>query len=118
VTTGAALFALAALLATLAVDTLDRRRDVRRIERLGATSSQVRAGAALHAATLFGVLAVTSVIIVTALVGAGTHAFNDVQPGIPVPFRVPYLLLAAIVIAIPAIAAAFAAVIARPRSVS
>lgn len=118
VTAAAALFALAALLATLAVDTFDRRRDVHRLERLGATPGQVRAGAALHAGALFAAIAVTSAVVVTVLVRAGTRAFNKVQPGIPVPFQVPWALLAAIVLGVPAVAAALAAWIARPDSQS
>ena len=118
VTAAAALFALAALLATLAVDTFDRRRDVHRLERLGATPGQVRAGAALHAGALFATIALTSAVVVTLLVRAGARAFNEAQPGIPVPFQVPWALLAAIVLGLPAVAAALAAWIARPHSQS
>jgi hypothetical protein len=48
----AALIALATLLVTLTIDTIDRRRDVEQLERLGATPHQVRSAAAVQTAVL------------------------------------------------------------------
>jgi hypothetical protein len=114
VTLAAGLFALAALLLTLAIDSIDRRRDVRRLERIGATPAQVRGGAALHAASV--VIAVTwlSTVLVSALVIEGTRAFNRDEPDIPVPFTMPWTVVAVLMIGLPIVAAGLAALVARP----
>jgi hypothetical protein len=112
----AAFFSLAALLLTLMIDTIDRRRDVRRLERIGATPAQVRGGAALHAGAIFVTVTWLSALLVSALVITGTHAFNHDQPEIPVPFTMPWLVVAGLAIGLPAVAAALAALVARPAS--
>jgi hypothetical protein len=110
----ATLLALAALLTTLAIDTLDRRRDVQRLERLGATPAQVRSAAALHAGVLLLVVSWVNVIVIGLVVRSGTRAFNRSRPEIPIPFVMPWPVVFFFAICLPMIAAALAALVARP----
>jgi len=105
---------LVTLVATLAIDTIDRRRDVRRLERLGATPRQVRGAAAAYAAALLAAVSWTSALLVVALVKLGTVAFNHAEPSIPVPFAMPWAVVVALTIGLPAAGAALAALIVRP----
>jgi hypothetical protein len=75
---------LVTLLMTLTIDTIDRRRDVQRLERLGATSRQVRGAAALYTAVLLAVVTWLSAVLVMGLVKVGTDSFNRAEPAIPV----------------------------------
>ncbi len=108
------LLALAALLATLAIDTLDRRRDVQRLERIGATPTQVRGAAALHAGVLMAVVAWSSIIVMSLIVRSGTRAFNHGHPEIPIPFVMPWGVVLFLAIGLPLIGAGLAALVARP----
>jgi hypothetical protein len=114
----AALLALAALLATLTIDTLDRRRDVQRLEHLGATPGQVRGGAALHAGVLLLAITSVNVIAIGLIVRNGIRAFNHNQPEIPIPFVMPSAVMTFLLIGLPLIAAALAALVARPLRVA
>ncbi len=106
--------ALAALLATLAIDTLDRRRDVSRLERIGATPAQVRGAAALHVGVLMAVVTWSTVVIMAIVVRTGTRSFNHTEPGIPVPFVMPWPVILFLAIGLPLVAAGLAALVARP----
>jgi hypothetical protein len=111
----AGLLALVTLLVTLAIDTVDRRRDVWRLERVGATPGQVRGSAALYAAALFVVVTWISALLVVWLVAAGTAAFNHAEPAIPVPFAMPWPVVLLLTVGLPAVAAGLTALVARPN---
>ena len=102
------------LFATLAIDTIDRRRDVRRLERLGATPNQVRGAAALYAGALFVVVTWVTVLLVTVWVRFGTHTFTSRHPETPIPFVVPWPIVVFLSAGLPLLAAGLAAVVARP----
>ena len=110
----AILIALATLLVTLAIDTIDRRRDVQRLERLGATPRQVRAAAAAHAAALLVISTWLSAALVYALVRTGTTSFNHAEPSIPVPLTMPWPVVLLLTVGLPIIGAGLAALVARP----
>lgn len=110
----ASLIALVTLLVALAIDTIDRRRDVQRLERVGATPRQVRGAAALYAAVLLGVVTWLDVVLVVGLTRVGIQSFNHAKPAIAVPFTVPVPLILLLTIGLPAVGAGVAALIARP----
>ena len=112
----ASVVALLTLLVALAIDTIDRRRDVQRLERIGATPTQVRGAAALYAAVLLGVVTWLDFALVVALTRAGIQSFNHAKPAIAVPFTVPVPLVLLLTIGLPAIGAGVAALIARPNA--
>ena len=112
----AGLLALIALLVTMTIDTIDRRADVRRIERIGATPGQVRGAAALHAAVTFVVVTWSTALLVSALVVVGTRAFNHAEPDIPVPFMMPWPVVIVLTVGLPVAAAALSAIVARPAA--
>jgi len=114
ITLAASLFAIAALLLALTIDTIDRRRDVRRLERIGATPNQVSSGAALHSAATLAAVTWLDIVVVSALVVVGTHAFNHAEPDIPVPFKIPWAIVAALAVGLPTLGAVLAALVARP----
>ncbi len=106
--------ALAALFTTLAIDTIDRRREVRRLERLGATPGQVRGAAALRSGALFLVVSWTVVSITALLVRTAVRAYTERSPATPIPFVVPWALVAFLALGLPLVAAGLAALVARP----
>jgi hypothetical protein len=110
----AALLALGAVMAALTIDTLDRRRDVERLERLGATPAQVRGAAALRTGMLFVVVTWTTMIVTTVLVRNGVHEYSDRHPESPIPFVLPWPVVLFLTVGLPVLAAALAALVARP----
>jgi hypothetical protein len=114
----AAAAALAALFITLVIDTLDRRQEVERLERLGATGPQVRGATALRAGALFFVITLSTVTITALLVRVGVHAYTERQPETPIPFVMPWTIVAFLVVGLPVLAAALAALVARPLRMS
>jgi hypothetical protein len=112
----AALLALLVVVSTGAVDALDRRRDNQRLERIGATPNQVRAGAALHTGLGLGLAALLSTVSVVGLVALGVHEYSTHSPSVPVTFELPLAQLVILVLAVPVIGSVIAAVAARPRS--
>lgn len=109
----ASLLALLVVLGTGTVDALDRRRDIRRLELLGATPGQVSAGAALHAGLELGAAAVLAVAAVSGLVAFGLHRYSTSVPGFPLRFVLPLPQLGLLVLGVPAVGAALAAGVAR-----
>jgi len=105
--------ALMVFLGTGALDALDRRRDNRRLERLGATPNQVRAGAALNTGLGLGLCALLVTASVVGLVARGVHRYSTDGTGIPIPFAMPWLQVAFLTLAVPVLGAAMAAAIAR-----
>lgn len=114
----AGLMALLVLLGTLAINTIDRRDETLRFERLGATPGQIRGAAALHAAILVGSITIFNITLAATLVRVGTAAFNKKFPEIPIPFVVPWTSVLLLVVVLPAASAALAAALARPASIS
>jgi len=110
----AALIALVTLLVTLTIDTIDRRRDVERLERIGATPHQVRSAAAIQTALQLAVVSWLSALLVVGLVKVGIDAFNHAEPTIPVPFTMPWAVVLLLTFGLPAAGAALAALVARP----
>jgi len=110
----AALIALVTLLVTLTIDTIDRRRDVERLERIGATPLQVRSAAAINTALLLAVVTWLSALLVVGLVKFGIDAFNHAEPTIPVPFMMPWAVVLLLTLGLPAAGAGLAALVARP----
>ncbi len=109
---------MAALFITLVIDTLDRRQEVERLVRLGATGPQVRGATALRAGTLFFVITLSIVTITALLVRVGVHAYTQRQPETPIPFVMPWTIVAFLVAGLPVLAAALAALVARPLRMS
>lgn len=116
ITVLAALLALLVVVSTGAVDALDRRRDNQRLERIGATPNQVRAGAALHTGLELGLAALLSTVSVVGLVALGVHEYSTHSPSVPVTFELPLSQLLFLVLAVPVIGSVIAAAAARPRS--
>lgn len=114
IATVASLLALLVVLGMGAVDALDRRQDNRRLELLGATPGQIRAGAALYAGLELGTAAVLAIAAVCGLVAYGTHRYSTAVPDFPLTFVLPARQLAVLVAAVPAIGAIIAAGVARP----
>ncbi len=110
----AATAALAALFIALVIDTLDRRQEVERLERLGATGPQVRGATALRAGALFLIITLSTITITALLVRVGVHAYTERQPETPIPFIMPWTIVAFLVVGLPVLAAALAALVARP----
>ena len=112
------MMALLVLLAVFVVDSVDRRDEVLRWERLGATPTQTRGAAALHAAILTGSITVFNVSIAALLVKLGTDAFSRELPEIAIPFVTPWTTVLFLLLGMPLLAAAVAALVARPVTLS
>ncbi|MGO9875924.1 MAG: FtsX-like permease family protein, partial [Acidimicrobiia bacterium] len=110
----AALIALVTLLVTLTIDTIDRRRDVERLERIGATPHQVRSAAAVQTALLLTIVTWLSAVLVVGLVKVGIDSFNHAEPTIAVPFTMPWAVVLLLTLGLPAAGAGLAALLARP----
>ena len=105
---GAAGTALLAVFVVVAVAAIDRRAHNRRLLDLGATPTQIRAGAALDTLITLALTGVVTVGLTVALVGFGVDQFNDRRPDIAIPFVVPPTLVAFLVIGVPMIGASLA----------
>jgi hypothetical protein len=116
ITVLAALLALLVVVSTGAVDALDRRRDNQRLERIGATPNQVRAGAALHTGLVLGLAALLSTVSVVGLVARGVYEYSTHSQSVPLTFELPLPQLVFLVLVVPVIGSAIAVVAARPRS--
>jgi hypothetical protein len=113
----AALWALLVVVSTGVVDALDRRADNRRLERLGATPNQLRAGSALNAGLELATSALLACGAVTLLAAWGMARFRAHTLGVAVPFVLPAGQFAALVLGVPVVGAGIAAMLARPAEV-
>lgn len=106
--------ALALLLISVAIETLDRRRDAQRLLRCGATPGQLRAASALQVGLVLAVTSVVASALAMWAVRTGVHDYNAKGPDSPIPFVVPWASLVALTVGLPALGAALAASLTRP----
>jgi hypothetical protein len=109
----ATLIALAAVFITVAINTIDRRRDVERLERVGATPSQVRAGAALSIGVWLAVVTSVTTVVVAFIVSTSVKSFSHRHPETPIPFSMPWPVVVFLLFALPLLGAGLAAACAR-----
>ncbi|MDQ3145650.1 MAG: hypothetical protein M3R01_01740, partial [Actinomycetota bacterium] len=109
----AALVGLLVVLSAGTVDVLDRRHENARLERLGASPAQVRAGAALHTGLELFLTALLAAASVVGLVAFGVVRFSDAVPEAEVPFVLPVAQLLVLVVVVPLAGAVMAAALAR-----
>ena len=109
----ASLLALAAVFITVAISTIDRRRDVERLERVGATPAQVRGGAALATGALLAAITSLTTIVVACIVSTGVKSFSNRHPETPIPSAMPWAVVLFLVFVLPLLGAALAAASAR-----
>ena len=112
----AAVLALIAVVGTSSVAAIDRWRDNERLEVLGASPIQLRLAAAFHTWIELGLTALLAVGFTVALVDIGVTEFNH-NATFPVPFTVPWTQVVFLVVVIPAVGTAIAALVARPLRV-
>lgn len=107
--------ALALLIIAVAIETLDRRRVAQLLLRCGATPRQLRAASALQVGLVLLVTSIVASALAMWAVRTGIHDYNAKGPDSPIPFVVPWASLVALTVGLPALGAALAASLTRPR---